>query len=83
MLTLCGGQPYVAITNAKGEFVISNIPAGTYTIKSRHEGVKLKKHDKKLNTCEYEDPYESSQQVVVAANADATMNFDLTLRPKK
>ena len=63
--------------------MIRNVPAGTYTIKSWHEGVVLKEHNQKLNTYEYEDPYESSQQVVVSANAEATDDFDLTLRTKK
>jgi len=79
---LVAENPYAAVTDAKGEFVIRNVPTGTYTLKSWHEGITLKEHNQKLNTYEYEDPYESSQQVLVSANAEATVNFDLTLRTK-
>ena len=80
---LVAENPYVAISNAQGEFVIPNVPPGTYRIRMWHEGVLLREHNKKLNTYEYEDPYESTQDVVVNANTDTTVNFDLTLRPAK
>ncbi len=70
----------VALTGKTGEFVIKDVPPGTYTIKMWHEGVQLKKINKTLQTYEYEPPYELSQQVTVTANSEATVNFDLTLR---
>jgi plastocyanin len=70
----------VALTDQSGEFVIKDVPPGTYTIKMWHEGVQLKKINKTLQTYEYEPPYEISQQVTVAANSEATAKFDLTLR---
>src|ERR1043166_4173315 len=51
-------NPYVAITNSDGEFVIPDVPAGTYHIKMWHEGVTLKQNLKALQRYEYEDPYE-------------------------
>jgi hypothetical protein len=45
-----------------------------------HEGVQLKKIHKALQQYEYEEPYEMTQQVTVTANAEATVNFELSLR---
>jgi len=45
-----------------------------------HEGVILKDINKRLQTYNYEDPYELTQQVTVAPNTDATANFELALR---
>ena len=73
-------DPYVALTDKNGEFVIRDVPPGTYTLKMWHEGVTLKKINKQLQTYEYEDPYEVTQQVTVTENGEATMNFDLVLR---
>ena len=71
---------YVALTDRNGEFVIKDVPPGTYSLKMWHEGVILKDINKRLQTYNYEDPYELTQQVTVAANADATANFELVLR---
>jgi Polysaccharide lyase family 4, domain II len=32
-------HPYAAVTNAKGEFAIKDIPAGTYTVEAWHEAL--------------------------------------------
>jgi plastocyanin len=74
-------HPYVAVTADNGEFVIADVPAGTYRIKMWHEGVTLKRYLKSLQRYEYEDPYEITQEVVVQPGADAVVNFDLALRP--
>jgi plastocyanin len=73
-------HPYVALTDSNGEFVIKDVPPGTYTLKMWHEGVTLKDINKRLQVYNYEDPYELTQQVTVAANTDATANFELVLR---
>ena len=73
-------NPYVALTDSNGEFVIKDVPPGTYTLKMWHEGVVLKDINKRLQTYNYEDPYELTQQVTVAANTDASANFELVLR---
>jgi len=73
-------DPFVALTDASGQFVIKDVPPGTYTIKMWHEGVTLKKIYKNLQLYEYEEPYELSQQVTVAENGEASTNFDLELR---
>lgn len=73
-------DPYVALTNADGEFVIRDVPPGTYTLKMWHEGVTVKQIHKRLQLYEYEAPYEASQQVTVTENGEAVVNFDLELR---
>jgi hypothetical protein len=73
-------DPYVALTDAGGEFVIRNVPPGTYTLKMWHEGVTLKSINKRLQLYEYEEPYELTQQVTVTANNESVANFDLELR---
>lgn len=74
-------HPYVTVTNDTGEFVIADVPAGTYRIKMWHEGVTLKRNIKSLQRYEYEEPYEITHKVVVQAGAEAVVNFDLALRP--
>jgi len=74
-------HPYVTVTRDNGEFVIEGVPPGTYRIKMWHEGVALKRNLKALQLLEYEEPYESAQDVTVQANNDAVVNFDLVLRP--
>jgi hypothetical protein len=56
------------------------VPPGTYRIKMWHEGVVLKRNIKSLQKYEYEEAYESAQDVTVQANSDAVVNFDLVLR---
>ena len=73
-------HPYVTVTRDDGEFVIEGVPPGTYRIKMWHEGVTLKRNIKTLQRYEYEEPYESVQDVTVQANSDAVVNFDLVLR---
>jgi plastocyanin len=73
-------HPYVTVTRDDGEFVIEGVPPGTYRIKMWHEGVVLKRNIKSLQQYEYEEPYESAQDVTVQANSDAVVNFDLVLR---
>jgi hypothetical protein len=73
-------HPYVALTDSNGEFVLKDVPPGTYTLKMWHEGVVVKDINKKLQIYNYEEPYELTQQVTVAANAEAKADFQLALR---
>ena len=74
-------HPYVTVTNDEGEFVIDDVPAGTYRIKMWHEGVTLKRILKTFQRYEFEDAYELTQEVVVPPGGDAVVNFDMALRP--
>ena len=75
-------HPFVSVSGNDGEYVIENIPAGTYRIKMWHEGVTMKRNIKTLQRYEYEDPYEITQDVTVPANGEAVVNFEMALRPK-
>jgi plastocyanin len=73
-------HPYVAVTRNDGDFVIDNVPAGTYKIKMWHEGVTIKRIHKTLQMFEYEEPYEIEKEITVPANGEVVIDFDLTLR---
>jgi plastocyanin len=73
-------NPYATVTKNDGEFVIPNVPVGTYHIKMWHEGVTLKSNNKALQRYDYEAPYEATKDVVVMANGEVVVNFDLALR---
>jgi plastocyanin len=73
-------HPHVAVTKSDGDFVIENVPVGTYKIRMWHEGVTIRKIHKQLQIFEYEEPYEIEKEVVVTADAEAIIDFDLTLR---
>jgi hypothetical protein len=73
-------NPYVAISKDDGDFVIPNVPAGSYKIKMWHEGVTLVSNDKKRQKYEYEEPYITTKDVEVTPNAETVINFDLSLR---
>ncbi len=74
-------HPYVAVTNDEGEFVIPDVPVGTYKIKMWHQGVTMKRNIKSFFFFKQKTAYEITQEVVVQDGADAVVNFDLTLRP--
>jgi len=73
-------HPYVTTTDTDGGFVIEGVPPGKYTIKMWHEGVILKQNIKSLQRYEYEEPYETTQEVTVEANGETVVNFELALR---
>jgi hypothetical protein len=73
-------HPYVATTNEAGEFVIPDVPPGTYQITMWHEGIRLKRVLRALQRYEYEDPYEITRQVVVEPGKETVVDFELALR---
>jgi plastocyanin len=77
---LVASHPYVSVTNDDGEFVIADVPAGTYPIQMWHEGVRLKRVLTSLQLFEYEDQYEMVQQVVVPPGGEAVVSFEFGLR---
>lgn len=77
---LVANHPYVAVTGEDGSFTIENVPAGTYPITMWHEGVSLTRVIPSLQRYEYEEPYEMTEEVVVAPGADAEVTFTLQLR---
>ena len=73
-------NPFAVTTNDDGEFVIPNVPAGTYRLKAWHEGIRLKRNIKTLQRYEYEEPYEITKEVVVPADGEMVVDFELSLR---
>jgi plastocyanin len=77
---LVANHPYTAVTNADGTFTISDVPAGSYRIRMWHEGVRLTQVLKSVQQYEFEAPYEAVQEVAVAANGGAQVDFEFELR---
>jgi plastocyanin len=73
-------HPYVSVSGKDGEFLLADVPAGTYKIKMWHEGVNIRKIHKGLQIYEYEEPYEITKEIVVPPNGEAVIDFDLELR---
>jgi len=77
---LVADHPYVAVSGANGEFVIDNVPAGTYPLRMWHEGIQLTRVVEHMQLYEYEAPYEATSEVVVPPNGEAVVEFALALR---
>ena len=77
---LVANHNYVAVTDEAGNFVIKDVPAGTYPITMWHEGVALTRIIPSLQQFQYEDPYEITKQVVVTPGSTSEISFDLELR---
>jgi plastocyanin len=74
-------HPFVAVTGDEGQFTIPDVPAGKYRIKMWHAGVRPKQIVRAMQSYEYEEPYEVTQDVVVRESEETKVDFDLTLRP--
>ena len=71
---------FAAVSDERGSFVISGVPAGTYPVKMWHEGIALTRIVPSLQLFEYEAPYEVTKQVVVTAGQSSRVDFELELR---
>ena len=76
-------HPYYALTDDKGNFVLENVPAGTYEVKMWHEGVRVAgveyEHDKPKKYT-FEEPYVSEQKVTLKEGETQSVDFELVLR---
>ncbi len=78
------GHPYYALTDVNGNFILENVPPGTYKLKMWHEGVavvKTEMENGKPKAYHYEPPYEEVKEVTVSANGKVDVEFPLALRP--
>ena len=76
-------HPYYALTDANGKFVLSDVPAGTYTLRMWHEGVAIVTTEMEHGVPKkysFEDPYEVKKDVTVSPRETVEMDIDLVLR---
>jgi hypothetical protein len=77
-------HPYYAVTGTDGQFSLSNVPPGTYTLKMWREGVavtRVERRNGEVTAYQYEPPYEMEQTVVVSSGTTTRADFQLLLRP--
>jgi hypothetical protein len=80
---MCTEHPYYTVTDANGNFVLNDVPPGTYTLKLWHEGVAVTKTEMengKVKKYSFEEPYETVQQVTVPSHGIVTTDFEFSLR---
>jgi plastocyanin len=69
-----GADPYVAVTDADGNFSIQDVPPGTYNVRCWHEGWKVMSTDNKRPN--FSAPVDQRQQVTIGGGP-ASVSFDL------
>ncbi len=77
-------NPYYALTDREGHYVLDQVPPGTYRLKMWHEGVavvKTEMENGKPKTYRYEEPYEEEKEVTVSRGGTTQADFALILRP--
>ncbi|MGE0191814.1 MAG: carboxypeptidase regulatory-like domain-containing protein [Planctomycetota bacterium] len=70
-------NPYFAVTDAKGKFVLEGVPPGEYTVKVWHEGMEETPVvvDNKISSYEYGADWEETVTVTVEAGKAATVEL--------
>lgn len=76
-------HPYYAVTDADGNFKLTNVPAGDYEIEAWHEGWKVVGEgavydvmtQMRVQRPVFSDPVEWTKKVNVASNGTANVNF--------
>lgn len=74
---LVADNPYYAMTDENGSFVLDSIPPGIYTVKTWHEGIG--KFEKTTKAFVPGKPFEQEKRITVEAGKTITLNFDLSL----
>ena len=74
---LVAENPYCAITEENGSFVLDGVPPGTYTVKMWHSG--MGRFEKTTKAFVPGRPFEQEKKVTVEAGKAITLDFDLTL----
>ncbi|MGA8222702.1 MAG: carboxypeptidase-like regulatory domain-containing protein [Candidatus Acidiferrales bacterium] len=81
-------QPYYAITDKDGNFKLTDVPPGTYTIEAWHEGWHIAREESSMDVDSHQmvnrpifsDPVTWDQKVTVPAKGTAKVNFTITER---
>jgi Carboxypeptidase regulatory-like domain len=69
-------SPYVAVTDERGAFRISDVPTGTYSVTLWHEGFRPRGRDRDGRP-RYEAARTLTKQVTIAPRGAATIEFEL------
>lgn len=81
-------HPYYAVTDADGNFRLTNVPPGEYEIEAWHEGWKVVGQGElydvmtqtRVQRPVFSDPVEWTKQVSVPSNGNVTVNFAISDR---
>jgi hypothetical protein len=71
-------HPYFAVTDADGKFVISGVPAGTYTLVAWHEGYKIIREEQGRPI--YDRPHLRHQNIEVKPTKTIEVGFEFPVR---
>jgi hypothetical protein len=80
---MVAAHPYYTVTDKNGNFILDNIPPGSYTIRLWHEGVKIiakEMENGKVKKYHYEEQYESQKELTVSAKGEVVADFVLKVR---
>jgi hypothetical protein len=81
-------QPYYAITDKNGDFKLTDVPPGTYTIEAWHEGWNVAREESTMDVDSHQmvnrpiftDPVTWDQKVSVPAKGTAKVNFTISAK---
>jgi len=79
-------HPYYAITDEHGNFKLTNVPAGTYTIEAWHESWRVARQESTIDVDSHQtvnrpifaDPLTWDQKVTVAASGTVKVDFQIS-----
>ncbi len=75
-------HPYFALTDEKGDFVLNDVPAGTYKLMVWHEGWTVAKTDLdsegKITHYTFDAPKETQKSVSVSSGGEVALEFALS-----
>lgn len=76
-------HPYIVVSDRQGNFILDEVPPGSYRVKMWHEGILVTSEQLergKVSRYFFEEPYEIVQDVIVPPNGVAKVDFEITLR---